>query len=56
LLEQVWGYPGDDEEAKELSKVHINRIRQKMRAIAPEADLPILSVRGFGYMLLSVKR
>ena len=55
LLEQVWGYEGDDEEARELLKVHINRIRQRMRAAAPSAELPIHAVRGFGYMLVSPK-
>jgi DNA-binding response OmpR family regulator len=55
LLEQVWGYSGDEEEARELAKAHINRIRQKMRAVAPGVELPIHSVRGFGYMLLNIK-
>ena len=55
LLEQVWGFEGEDEEARELLKVHVNRIRQKMRAAAPTAELPIHAVRGFGYMLVSPK-
>ena len=49
LLENVWGYKGEDSEARELLKVHINRIRLKMKAIAEESY--IQSVRGFGYRL-----
>lgn len=51
LLQQVWGFEGDDQEARELLKVHINRIRQKMKMAAPEAPPHIHVVRGFGYML-----
>jgi two-component system response regulator MtrA len=51
LLETVWGYKGEDSEARELLKVHINRIRRKMRAIAEEGESYIQSVRGFGYRL-----
>jgi DNA-binding response OmpR family regulator len=51
LLENVWGYQGDEGEARELLKVHINRIRHKMRAIAENGGGYIQSVRGFGYML-----
>ncbi len=49
LLENVWGYKGEDGEARELLKVHINRLRLKMKAIAEESY--IQSVRGFGYSL-----
>jgi DNA-binding response OmpR family regulator len=52
LLENVWGYQGEDSEARELLKVHINRIRQKMKALAEGGECYIQSVRGFGYMLL----
>lgn len=51
LLETVWGYKGEDSEARELLKVHINRIRKKMKAIAVEGESYIQSVRGFGYRL-----
>jgi len=51
LLEEVWGYQGEDSEARELLKVHINRIRHKMKALAEGGDRYIQSVRGFGYML-----
>jgi DNA-binding response OmpR family regulator len=51
LLEDVWGYQGDAGEARELLKVHINRTRHKMKALAEGGERYILSVRGFGYML-----
>ena len=51
LLETVWGFKGEDSEARELLKVHINRIRRKMKAIAEEGEGYIKSVRGFGYRL-----
>jgi DNA-binding response OmpR family regulator len=51
LLESVWGYKGEDSEARELLKVHINRIRLKMKAIAEGGESYIQSVRGFGYRL-----
>jgi DNA-binding response OmpR family regulator len=51
LLENVWGYQGDEGEARELLKVHINRIRHKMRGLAEGGESYIQSARGFGYML-----
>ena len=51
LLENVWGYQGEVSEARELLKVHINRIRQKMKTLAEGGESYIQSVRGFGYML-----
>jgi DNA-binding response OmpR family regulator len=51
LLETVWGYKGEDSEARELLKVHINRMRLKMKAIAEGGERYIQSVRGFGYRL-----
>lgn len=51
LLETVWGYKGEDSEARELLKVHINRMRLKMKAIAKGGERYIQSVRGFGYRL-----
>jgi DNA-binding response OmpR family regulator len=47
----VWGYQGEEGEARELLKVHINRTRHKMRGLAEGGDRYIQSVRGFGYML-----
>ena len=40
-----------DGEARELLKVHINRMRQKMRAVAEGGERYIKTVRGFGYRL-----
>jgi DNA-binding response OmpR family regulator len=51
LLEVVWGYKGEDSEARELLKVHVNRMRRKMQAIAEKGESYIQSVRGFGYRL-----
>jgi DNA-binding response OmpR family regulator len=51
LLETVWGYQGEDSEARELLKVHINRMRLKMKAISEGGGRYIQSVRGFGYRL-----
>lgn len=51
LLKEVWGYDGDENEARELLKVHIRLIRRKL-GLSPQTDEFIRSVRGFGYMLL----
>jgi len=51
LLEQVWGFEADEAKARELVKVHINHIRQKMKTAAPEEKPYIHLIRGFGYML-----
>jgi DNA-binding response OmpR family regulator len=50
LLRAVWGYDGDDNEARELLKVHIRQIRRRL-GLDPEEYPYIRSVRGFGYML-----
>jgi len=50
LLRAVWGYDGDDNEARELLKVHIRQIRRRLR-LDQEEHPYIHSVRGFGYML-----
>jgi DNA-binding response OmpR family regulator len=50
LLRAVWGYDGDDNEARELLKVHIRQIRRRLR-LDPEEHHYVHSVRGFGYML-----
>lgn len=51
LLELAWGFEGDNQEARELLKVQINRIRQKMKLVAPQLGDHIHASRGFGYML-----
>ena len=50
LLREVWGYTGQDNEARELLKVHIRQIRRRL-GLDPEEYPYIRSVRGFGYML-----
>lgn len=51
LLKEVWGYNGDENEARELLKVHIRLIRRRL-GLCPQTDEFIRSVRGFGYMLV----
>jgi DNA-binding response OmpR family regulator len=55
LMEGVWGYESNDTEARELLKVHVRRLRQKMHAISAEGSEYIQSVRGFGYRLAPPK-
>jgi DNA-binding winged helix-turn-helix (wHTH) protein len=50
LLRAVWGYEGDDNEARELLKVHVRQIRRRLRLDLEEHPY-IRAVRGFGYML-----
>jgi DNA-binding response OmpR family regulator len=52
LLRAVWGHDGNDNEARELLKVHIRQIRRRL-SLDPERQHYIRSVRGFGYMLVS---
>ena len=52
LLRVVWGYDGDDRQARELLKEHIRRIRRRL-GLNPKEYPYIRSVRGFGYMLAS---
>jgi len=51
LLREVWGYDGEDNEARELLKVHIRQIRRRL-GLDPKKHHYIRSVRGFGYMLV----
>jgi DNA-binding response OmpR family regulator len=51
LLREVWGYQGEDSEARELLKVHIRQIRRKLDWDAAKAEY-LQAVRGFGYMLV----
>ncbi len=50
LLKAVWGYEGDETEARELVKVHVRQIRRRLGLGAQSNDY-IQSVRGFGYVL-----
>jgi two-component system KDP operon response regulator KdpE len=51
LLREVWGYEGEDSEARALLKVHIRQIRRRL-GLDPKKHHYIRSVRGFGYMLV----
>jgi len=51
LLQEVWGYQGEDSEARELLKVHIRQVRRKLGWDAAKAEY-LQAVRGFGYMLV----
>jgi DNA-binding response OmpR family regulator len=50
LLKEVWGYSGDENEARELLKVHVRLVRRKL-GLNPQTGEYLRSVRGFGYML-----
>lgn len=50
LLRAVWGYEGDEAEARELVKVHVRQIRRKLGLEAQRPDY-VQSVRGFGYVV-----
>lgn len=50
LLKAVWGYEGDENEARELVKVHVRQIRRRLGLEAQHPDY-VLSVRGFGYVV-----
>ncbi len=47
LIDRVWGmdYEGDDQ----TLNVHIKRLREKFRSVAP--DVKITTMRGVGYKL-----
>ena len=49
LVRQVQGYDCSAEEARELLKVHIHNLRNKIEP-APRKPVHILNVRGFGYL------
>lgn len=50
LFREVHGYDASEQEAKDILKVHISRLRNKL-ANAGLADDIIVTVRGFGYLL-----
>jgi DNA-binding response OmpR family regulator len=50
LLKEVWGYIGDENEARELLKVNVRLIRRKI-GLNPQTGEYLRAVRGFGYML-----
>ncbi len=50
LFREVHGYEASEQEAKDILKVHIWRLRNKLNAAGAEPNL-IVNVRGFGYLL-----
>lgn len=50
LFRDVHGYDAAEQEAKDILKVHIWRLRNKLSAAGADQDL-IVNVRGFGYLL-----
>lgn len=50
LLRQMSGYDCPEQEAQEIVKVHVSRLRSKIDRI-PDEPSYIMNVRGFGYML-----
>jgi len=50
LFREIHGYDVTDQEAKDILKVHIWRLRSKLAAAVPENNA-IVNVRGFGYLL-----
>ncbi len=50
LFREVHGYEASEQEAKDILKVHIWRLRNKLTAAGSDGDL-IVNVRGFGYLL-----
>lgn len=50
LFREVHGYEVSDQEAKDILKVHIWRLRNKLAAAGADGDC-ITNVRGFGYLL-----
>jgi DNA-binding response OmpR family regulator len=50
LFRAVHGYDASEQEAKDILKVHIWRLRNKLTAAGAHGDC-IVNVRGFGYLL-----
>lgn len=50
LLKEAQGYECGEQEAQDIVKVHIRRLRNKLEP-NPNAPTYIINVRGFGYML-----
>ena len=50
LFQQAHGYEVSGQEAKDILKVHIWRLRNKLIAAGPDCDI-IRNVRGFGYLV-----
>lgn len=50
LFRDVHGYDASEQEAKDILKVHISRLRTKLSQAGMDEEL-IVTVRGFGYLL-----
>jgi two-component system KDP operon response regulator KdpE len=50
LVKEVQGYDMDEEEARDIMKVHVYHLRHKLRSYGAEEDF-IVTVPGFGYVL-----
>ena len=50
IFHEVYGQTTSEQEAKDILKVHIWRLRAKLAKAVPENNI-IVNVRGFGYML-----
>jgi DNA-binding response OmpR family regulator len=50
LLKEAQGYDCGEQEAQDIVKVHIRRLRNKLEP-NPNAPTYVINVRGFGYML-----
>ena len=50
LLELVWG---NDRAAPEQVKLYVGYLRRKLESVLPAEDVPIETVRGFGYRYLT---
>ncbi len=50
LFREVHGYEASEQEAKDILKVHISRLRNKLAAAGIAEDV-IVTVRVFGYLL-----
>jgi DNA-binding response OmpR family regulator len=50
LLRAVWGYDGNDKEARSLLKVHVRQLRRRL-GLAADSGEYLRAVRGFGYIL-----
>jgi two-component system, OmpR family, response regulator RegX3 len=50
LFREIHAYEVSDQEAKDILKVHVWRLRAKLAEIVPDSHL-IVNVRGFGYLL-----
>lgn len=51
LLKEAQGYEADEQEARDIVKVHIYHLRRKIEPADPERGDYVVTAPGFGYML-----